>query len=164
MDESPAKSLADLLTQRKLRIVLAESCTCGLISAELGGISGISNHLCGSAVVYREETKIGWLNVKRTTLAESSAESPESTAAITEGVLRETPEADFAIGITGHLGPNAPAEIDGVVHIAVWGRDGERRSELGAETARLVSEKRVDRQREAANRTLSFARVVLERP
>ena len=163
MDESPEKSLADLLSQRELRIVLAESCTAGLIAAKLGGIPGISNHLCGSAVVYREETKISWLSAEKAVLSEYSAESAESTAAITEGVLQKTTEADVALGITGHLGPNAPAAIDGVVHIAIWRRVRDHCSEVRAETTRLESALRVERQREAANRALSFALESLNR-
>ena len=48
--------LADCLRLRSRRVVLAESCTAGLVSAALAQVPGVSEFHCGSAVVYRLET------------------------------------------------------------------------------------------------------------
>ena len=114
-----AQMVADRLKQRGSRIVLAESCTAGLISASLGLVPGISGYLCGSAVVYREQTKVDWLAADPRTLAEHSAVSHPVTEQIASGVLRNTQEADISLGITGHFGPNAPEGMDGLVFVAV---------------------------------------------
>ena len=52
-----ADRLARRLIQHKLRLVLVESCTGGMISAMLARTPGISESLCGSWVVYREKSK-----------------------------------------------------------------------------------------------------------
>lgn len=121
--DSVAKDVADALRRTGCQLVLAESCTAGLAAAALGGIPGISKHFCGSSVVYQESTKTAWLGVPVDLLREFSAVSPQVAAAMTTGVLATTPRADFAVAITGHLGPDAPPEFDGVIYIASQLRD-----------------------------------------
>ncbi|MEM8735377.1 MAG: CinA family protein, partial [Planctomycetota bacterium] len=58
-----AAQLRDQLEQADCRIVLAESCTAGGISATLANLPGVSNVLCGGFVVYRNASKEGWLDV-----------------------------------------------------------------------------------------------------
>ena len=152
-----AKELVVKLQEHDLRVVFAESCTAGLISATLGLVPGVSSYLCGSAVVYREQTKMAWLDVAPDTLAEHTAESLATTRQIATGVLEKTPEADLALGITGHFGPNAPEEIDGQVFIAAYRRNEHRGTYLLGESAfQLVTASRADRQREAVSTALRF--------
>jgi nicotinamide mononucleotide (NMN) deamidase PncC len=111
----------DGLRTRSDRLVLAESCTAGLVAAELGQIPGISEFLCGSMVVYRTPTKTAWLGIS-TVLLENPVIGPVSaqiTTALAEAILARTPEATVAAAITGHLGPGSPAELDGKVFCAV---------------------------------------------
>ena len=110
-----AVEVARLLADQRLKLVLAESCTAGLAAAALGGIPGISNWFCGSAVVYRTETKVAWLGVDpRGFLApEPDSVGSRTSNKLVEALLANTPEADIAAAITGHLGPNAPSELDG---------------------------------------------------
>ncbi len=120
-----ATRLANELRTRGLRIVFAESCTAGLIAASLARFPGISEHLCGSAVVYRNATKTAWLGVSAQDLADESIGpvSKAVAAAMATGVLKRTREADLAASVTGHLGPDAPPELDGVIYVAVARRD-----------------------------------------
>ncbi len=122
---SAAHDLAERLKEADSRIVFAESCTAGLIAATMARVPGISAHLCGSAVVYRNETKSAWLNVSADDLANESIGpvSEEVADAMVKGVLQMTPEADVAASITGHLGPDAPADLDGIVVVSVARRD-----------------------------------------
>ena len=115
--------LADLLATQDRRVVFAESCTAGLIASSLARIVGISQYLCGSAVVYREAAKMQWLGVDGETIARHTAVSEPVARQMVEGVLRMTPEADVAASITGHLGPNAPDGFDGLVFIGIACRD-----------------------------------------
>jgi PncC family amidohydrolase len=113
-----ARKVADELQRSDSQLVLAESCTAGLVAAALGAVPGISRHLCGSAVVYQEGTKTAWLGVSETLLEAAGAVSAETAVAMVEGALAGTPHADVAVAVTGHLGPEAPVELDGVLYIA----------------------------------------------
>jgi PncC family amidohydrolase len=103
------------------RLVLAESCTAGLVAAELGGIPGVSNCLCGSLVVYRNDSKIRWAGIEPAVLEDPNV-GPVSdvvTAALAQSALQRTPEATLSGAITGHLGPGSPEHLDGIVYCAV---------------------------------------------
>ena len=116
--------LIRLLERGRLKVVFAESCTAGLIAASLGRTPGVSEYLCGSAVVYREATKTAWLGVSAADLAdpEITAVSPQVAEAMAVGVLHKTHEADLSASITGYLGPDSAPERDGVAFVAVAGR------------------------------------------
>lgn len=116
-----AEALASRLRAKQQRLVFAESCTAGLAAATLGRIPGISEFLCGSAVVYRNATKTAWLGVPAEQLNDPSIGpvSPQTADDMARGVLMRTPEADLAASITGHLGPDAPRGLDGVTYIAI---------------------------------------------
>jgi PncC family amidohydrolase len=149
-----AQQLAKLLLEKNLRVVFAESCTAGLVAATLARTPGISKCLCGSAVTYRPMTKQGWLDVSTEDLEKYTAESKEVTLQMGTGVLQHTPEAQYSAAVTGHLGPNAPADIDGVIYIAIAKREGDDIRSLGVQRMQLESTSRVERQQEAAARVL----------
>jgi nicotinamide-nucleotide amidase len=122
--QQPVQEVAGLLAQLELRLVLAESCTGGLVSACLARVPGISEYHCGSAVVYRLDTKTRWLAVEESMLIEIGPVSEPVARAMARGVLDHTPEAHLSASITGHLGPGAPEGQDGLVFVAVAWRDG----------------------------------------
>ena len=72
--------------------MLAESCTGGLVAATLAQIPGISEHLCGSAVVYRAPTKSAWLGIDQRLLDDPAIGpvSAEVTRALALAVLERT--------------------------------------------------------------------------
>jgi len=122
--ERLAAATAERARLSGLRIVLAESCTAGLVAQSLSRVPGASDWFCGSAVVYRNATKTAWLQVSAALLdaPEIGPVSAETAAAMTAGVLRMTPEATFAASVTGHLGPHAPPHLDGVVYVGLESR------------------------------------------
>jgi len=151
-----ALEVRDFLKERQLRLVLAESCTSGLGAVALSQIAGISQFFCGSAVTYRNATKSSWLEVSAADLASSEIGPVSETVArqMVSGVLHATPEADIAAAITGHLGPNAPVELDGLAYIGVGNRE-----RIEVQAIRLMSgddsvDLRRRRQVEAAQRLL----------
>ena len=115
--EQPLQELASLLIQQQRKVVFAESCTGGLISATLARFPGISCVHCGSAVVYRLDTKIQWLGIPAKMLIDPGPVSDVVAQAMAEGVLSRTPEAAIGVSITGHLGPEAPPELDGKIFV-----------------------------------------------
>ena len=162
-----AARVVEQLRARNVRLVLAESCTAGLAAALLARIPGVSEFLCGSAVVYQVETKARWLRVSRRLLRNPGPVSAEVASAMAVGALRTTPHADIAAAITGHLGPNAPAGQDGLIfvafarktergrapHIAV--RNYELSKERGDRRPKPL-DKRLRRQRSAAAHLLEW--------
>jgi PncC family amidohydrolase len=117
--------VAEEIKVSKATVVFAESCTAGLISASLARTPGISEFLCGSAVVYQEATKIAWLDVSASLLASDGAVSESVAKAMAIGVLERTPLAQVSVSITGHLGPGAPPEQDGLVYIGLAKRSAQ---------------------------------------
>lgn len=118
--------LRDWLVESQQRIVFAESCTAGLIAASMGRFPGISQYLAGSAVVYQLETKSGWLKVDEDTLTDPGPVSRVVSEQMAAGVLAVTDHAEVAAAITGHLGPEAPPELDGVAWTTVAVRNGDK--------------------------------------
>ncbi len=145
-----AEALGQRLAQARKRIVLAESCTAGLASAALAAVAGISQWHCGSAVTYRQQTKIDWLGISPGVIEQAGVVSDVVAREMATGVLARTCEADFAAAVTGHLGPAAPAELDGVVYIAVAARTDDGTMHATAWRHTLQTVERVDRQTEAA--------------
>jgi nicotinamide-nucleotide amidase len=117
--EKAACELSKILDQKQIKIVFAESCTAGLVSAFLAQVPGISQWHCGSAVVYQIETKENWLEVDPGILIDPGPVSEIVAIKMAEGVLIKTPQADISASITGHLGPNAPEDQDGLVYIGI---------------------------------------------
>ena len=122
---SLAREILCLLEQTDRRIVCAESCTEGLVSATIAGVPGASRWLCGSAVVYRNATKTAWIGVPAVLLDDPArGDVCEQTAIrMAQGVLIATPEASVSVSVTGHLGPGTPPDLDGVVYLGWAERD-----------------------------------------
>lgn len=143
-----AERLVAHLAERQLKIVFAESCTGGLLAAELAKVPGVSNWLCGSAVTYRSETKTAWLDVDAQLIQQQTAVCREVAAAMAMGVLQITPEANLAASITGHFGPDAPDGFDGLVFVGIGVREVDH-IDINVQRCQLKTLLRVDRQAEA---------------
>ena len=114
-----ARRVARLLKSTGRKVVFVESCTGGLVSGALTRIPGISEHHCGGMVVYRNETKAAYLDISPALLADPGPVSRPVAELMARTVLERTPEADLSVAVTGHLGPNAPAPLDGLVFVAI---------------------------------------------
>jgi nicotinamide-nucleotide amidase len=166
-----ASRVVKQLRAQNVRLVLAESCTGGLAAALLARIPGVSEFLCGSAVVYQVETKTRWLRVSRRLLRNPGPVSAEVASAMAAGALRATPHADVAAAVTGHLGPGAPPSQDGLVFLAFAQRVAGESPHIVVKKLELTTEpddrdseklqKRLRRQRSAAVHLLEWIRVNL---
>jgi PncC family amidohydrolase len=158
---SSARRLAKSLAASGQKIVLAESCTGGLVSASLTRVPGISAHHCGGVVTYRNETKAAWLGISPRILKKPGPVSAKVAYLMAQRVFDETPEATLAVSITGHLGPNAPPELDGIVFLCAIACDEARRAspyETMLETElQLPQADRLTRQKLAAEAALLLA-------
>jgi len=114
-----------LLRESRKRIVLAESCTGGAIAANFTVVPGVSEVFCGSMVVYRNDSKTQWLGLDPAMLADPKIGpvSPQTSELLARQVLAHTPEADFALAITGHFGPDAPAHLNRRIFVTLVRRE-----------------------------------------
>ena len=141
--------LAKKLAEQRQRFVLAESCTGGLVSSSLTQLPGISQWYCGSMVTYRGESKIQWLGVPQSIVAQDDAVNSTAAEQMAVKVLEKTPEAQWSASVTGHFGPDAPGDLDGIIFVAVAHRVNAAVALESVHEKRLESTARVDRQREA---------------
>ena len=116
-----------LLENRKLTLATAESCTGGMISAQLTAIPGSSAAFLGGAATYSNELKQRFLGVRETTLASFGAVSRECAEEMVEGICART-GADAGISVTGIAGPSGgtPDKPVGRVYIGVKLHDKTR--------------------------------------
>ena len=106
-DPEDLKRAADLLeTYRRkgLRLVIAESCTGGLIAACLTEIAGSSDVVERGFVTYSNRAKIEILGVPEPLIAAHGAVSAEAAEAMALGALKHA-HADVAVSVTGIAGP-----------------------------------------------------------
>jgi nicotinamide-nucleotide amidase len=114
-----------LLTERKLTLALAESCTGGCIAHRVTNVPGASVVFPGGVVAYSNAAKQKFLGVRAETLARYGAVSEAVARAMAEGA-REKFGADFALAVTGIAGPTGgtKAKPVGTVFIALAGAPG----------------------------------------
>jgi len=114
------ESTAKLLTNKKLTIATAESCTGGLLGHLLTSISGSSAYYDRGIISYTNEAKQELLNVPEKLLLEFGAVSEQVAQAMVEGVRKH---ADTTIGVstTGIAGPTGGTKDKpvGLVYIGV---------------------------------------------
>ncbi len=114
------RRVIDLLRARKLKLVTAESCTGGLISALLTEITGSSDVLERGYVTYSNAAKTSCLGVPPQLIATHGAVSEQAARAMASGALAHS-EADIAVSVTGVAGPGGGSADKpvGLVHFAV---------------------------------------------
>ena len=88
-----------------------------------------------------------WLGIPEAMLQNPGPVSREVACAMATGVLERTPEADYSVAITGHLGPNAPAEQDGLIWIAAAHRTSSGTTILGSVSRQLSDRAEAERPR-----------------
>ena len=103
-DESLAETVGRKLINRNISISACESCTGGLFSSELTGVSGISAVFDRGLVTYTEKAKMEELGVKKETLEKYTAVSPETAAEMVRGLQNKT-GSRVCVSVTGYAGP-----------------------------------------------------------
>ncbi len=98
-----------LLVQKKATVAAAESCTGGLISHWLTGVSGSSDYFLFSGVTYSNECKERVLGVSPETLERYGAVSEETVKEMAEGARRVS-GATHGISTSGIAGPTGGTE------------------------------------------------------
>ena len=122
--DKTAENVVQLLKERGLTLTTAESCTGGLISAEITSVSGSSDVFGFGVCTYANEAKIKLLGVKEKTLASVGAVSEETAVQMAAGA-RKLAGADVAVSVTGIAGPTGGTDEKpvGTVYIGFSYRD-----------------------------------------
>ncbi len=108
-ESSLAQAVGDILSRKKKTVAVAESCSSGLLAAEIASVSGASRYFLGGVIAYDNEVKEHVLKVAGRTLKKQGAVSRQTAVAMADGVKRLT-GADYALSITGVAGPTRGTE------------------------------------------------------
>lgn len=92
------------------KIVVAESCTGGLVSAAITAIPGASDVFEMGFVTYANEAKMDVLNVNQDIIETFGAVSIASAWGMAQGALNIS-RADVAVAITGVAGPGGGTDL-----------------------------------------------------
>lgn len=98
------KILADILTEKKLTLSTAESCTGGELAKMITSVSGSSKYFLGGIVSYATEKKTDILKVKKETVEEFTVVSEQVAAEMAEG-CQQLFHTDISLSTTGVAGP-----------------------------------------------------------
>ncbi len=120
------------LSNLKLTVATAESCTGGLIASRIIDIPGASDCFNEGYITYSNEAKMKNLGVKDETLMAFGAVSPQTAAEMANGVKKHA-DSDFGLSSTGIAGPGggSPKKPVGLVYIGcAYGKDNIKVKEL----------------------------------
>ncbi len=128
-----ASKVVEANTKAGRKIVLAESCTGGLVAAALTEIPGSSSVLDRGFVTYSNDAKMDALGVSSEIIETFGAVSIACVWAMAQGALARS-DADVAVAISGVAGPEGGTELKPVGTV-VFARayrkaDGEPEGEL----------------------------------
>lgn len=118
-------ALVRTLTERKLTVGCAESCTGGLIGSLITNVPGASAVFAGGLITYTNEMKIRLLGVNPATIEAHTEVSSACAAEMAAGALRVL-GVDVAVSTTGYAGPGGgtPENPVGTVYVGVATKDG----------------------------------------
>lgn len=117
--ENIEKLLVKKLSEKKLTLSVAESCTSGYFGKRITDIAGASSVFVGGFITYSNEMKVKMLGVSEETLQKHTAVSPEVAVEMAQGT-RAITGSDIAISITGEAGPtSATGQSVGTVFVGI---------------------------------------------
>jgi PncC family amidohydrolase len=130
--------MLDAARARGVTLATAESCTGGMVAAELTAVPGSSDVFLGGAVTYSNQLKHDVVGVPDDLVERYGAVSAEVAAAMADGA-RDRLGSDVAVGVTGIAGPGGGSEHKPVglvhVHVSGLGRDTPLQMQWGGRRA-----------------------------
>ena len=140
------------------KVVLAESCTGGLVAAALTEIAGSSAVVDRSFVTYSNEAKQKLLGVPEDIIETFGAVSVACAWAMAQGALRNS-DADIAVAVSGIAGPDG-GTAQKPVGLVVFARAERGADEVEAEERRFPAGSRAEVRKHA---TLEALQLLLPR-
>ena len=115
-----SQNLLEACLKKGIKLLTAESCTGGLLSANITGISGSSNVFSYGIICYSNDSKRKFLSVNRKTLDTFGAVSHETVKEMLSGLCNQADSNSLTIAISGVAGPSASeSKPVGLVFIGV---------------------------------------------
>jgi nicotinamide-nucleotide amidase len=110
-----------LLAERRMRLIVAESCTGGMLAQRLTDVPGSSAYFLGGVVCYDNALKQELAGVPAEILERHGAVSSTAASALAAGIRRRAAAADISVAITGIAGPGGatPDKPVGLVYIGL---------------------------------------------
>lgn len=97
-------SIANILTENKLTLSVAESCSAGGISSFICSIPGSSSYFLGGIIAYSNVSKIRDLGIKEEDINTFSEVSSNIAEQMSVGISKRF-SSDFSVSTTGYTGP-----------------------------------------------------------
>ena len=115
-----SQKIVKLLSKKRLKISLAESCTGGLLSSSITSISGSSKIFTLGLVTYSNQAKINILKVSKRVIIKHGAVSYETCLSMVKN-LNKISKTNISISITGVAGPKGGTKQKpiGLVYIGI---------------------------------------------
>ena len=115
-----SQKVVKLLSRKRLKISLAESCTGGLLSSSITSISGSSKVFTLGLVTYSNQAKINILTVPKRIIVKHGAVSYETCLSMVKN-LSKISKTNISISITGVAGPKGGTKQKpvGLVYIGI---------------------------------------------
>ena len=146
------KSLIRILTKKKLKISIAESCTGGLLASTITSNSGASKIFNFGLVTYSNQAKINILKVNKYIIQKYGAVSHECCSAMVKNLSRIS-KANINVSITGIAGPKGGTKQKpvGLVYIGI-----KKGNKIQINKCLFRSRKRLSIQRATVKKALKF--------
>ena len=120
----PEEKAVRLLTEKKLKIALAESCTGGMLAKRITDVEGASKVFECGIVCYSDRAKRHFVGVQSETLERFTAVSVKTAKEMARGIRQRT-NADIGVGITGYASPvDGLKDDEKVIIVAVSDMNG----------------------------------------
>ena len=156
--------VGELLKENHKKLVLAESCTGGLVGNLITNISGSSDYYLGSVTAYAYEAKEALLGVRHDTLLKYGAVSQPTVLEMASGARRSLAgdiplDSIIGVSISGIAGPGGglPDKPVGTVWFGLSAADGDHAWRC------LFKGDRIQNKRSAARTALKLVIAYLEK-
>ena len=115
-----SKKLLEICFEKNVKLLTAESCTGGLLSANITGVAGSSSVFSYGLICYSNESKKKFLNVTGKTIDTYGAVSYETVKQMLIGLCKQAQSKTLAVAISGVAGPiKSESKPVGLVFIGV---------------------------------------------
>ena len=147
-----SKKIVKLLTKKKLKISLAESCTGGLLSSSITSISGSSKVFTIGLVTYSNQSKISILKVPINIIRKHGAVSYEACLSMVKNINKIS-KTNISVSVTGIAGPKGGTKKKplGLVFIGI-----KKGNKTLVRKYLFKNKKRTSIQRAAVNKALNL--------
>ena len=147
-----SQKIVRLLTKKRLKISLAESCTGGLLSSSITSISGSSKVFTIGLVSYSNQSKISILKVPIGIIKKHGAVSYEACLSMVKNINKIS-KTNISASVTGIAGPKGGTKIKplGLVFIGI-----KKGNKTLVRKYLFKNKKRTSIQRTAVNKSLNL--------